>query len=372
MKKTVLLLLMFFTLSISAYAIEKSAYIRKVWIEHGVTQNNKQAMRIHCDFDINGMKGQTGYMGIWVKNAFGRWHNVNGNASDQSGYKFFQSYFMPGYDNTTYSDLSYTPYIDQLNLLSGKNEYKVVVCIFDNNMKKLAQSNEISFTGTGSQAVNNRQSNQTPNNTPINNANNIVKEWREELGYGGFAEMTQYSNGLISRVTWRNCPTCSGHGKCTECIGRPGVCRICDGTTNYYKYDYYGYLQCTMCMLNPGRCFACGGSAECKVCKNSKYKGKVIHSSSTMTSDGRVLTKDRVNYNGYDGNGLSSPSENKTNNQCTYCGGNRINPNPCTGGCLVKFQAPNTVNRAGERCRICNYGTFHHHDRCQHCNVPER
>ena len=359
--------------SLCSFGINKSATIHNVWVDFNTTYNGKNAIKVHCKFTVNGMKGKKGYLSIWFKDSSRRWHSVFGNVTSKEGIGYFESQYLPDYDNAIFYDFCYSICLDDLNFKTGTNNYQLIVCIADDLRNYLAQASPVSFSGTGTRPTNNRSSYNSQNSQTNNNSNqNIVKEWKEELGYGCFVEATQYSSGIITRVTWRPCPTCLGHTKCTQCIGNPGVCSICSGTTNIYKYDYYGYLQCTACMTNPGRCSVCGGSGECKVCKKSKYKGKVIGGSTTMTSDGRVLNKDHVNYNGNYGNSSSSSSEYNTNKQCIYCGGSGINPNPCTGGCRTAFQAPYTVNGAGQRCHICNNGTFHHHDRCFHCNVPSR
>ena len=142
-KKIKILLLLMFVASLPALAIEKSAKIKRVWIEHDVTLNNKKAVKFHCDFDVNGMNGLTGYMSIWIKGPSGDWHKVNASNVSNKGIPYFKWNYKPGYDNATYSDLWYAPYIDKLNLLPGKNTYQAVICIHDNDGIVLAQANPI-------------------------------------------------------------------------------------------------------------------------------------------------------------------------------------------------------------------------------------
>ena len=84
-KKIKILLLLMFVASLPALAIEKSAKIKRVWIEHDVTLNNKKAVKFHCDFDVNGMNGLTGYMSIWIKGPSGDWHKVNASNVSNKG-----------------------------------------------------------------------------------------------------------------------------------------------------------------------------------------------------------------------------------------------------------------------------------------------
>ena len=42
------MLAMFAAVTLSA----ATAKIRKVWLEHNVTINNKKAMKVHCEFDV--------------------------------------------------------------------------------------------------------------------------------------------------------------------------------------------------------------------------------------------------------------------------------------------------------------------------------
>ena len=52
------MLAMFAAVTLSA----ATAKIRKVWLEHNVTINNKKAMKVHCEFEVEGMNGKTGSM----------------------------------------------------------------------------------------------------------------------------------------------------------------------------------------------------------------------------------------------------------------------------------------------------------------------
>ena len=132
-----------------AYAQSESAKINKVWLERNLTVNNRQAMRVHCDFTIYNMPGETGFMGIWIKAPNGEWLNINSANKLSSGTKYFKKEFTPKYNTSHYSDCKKTIYLDDLNLLNGKNKYKIVVTIHNSKGTNIAQSDYIDFSATG-------------------------------------------------------------------------------------------------------------------------------------------------------------------------------------------------------------------------------
>ena len=127
-----------------------TATIERVWLEHGVKINGRQAMKVHCSFKVQQMKGRTGAMCIWVQDAAGRYHNVRSGKRTSQGTTYFSYAFTPGYDNASYSDFWYAPYIDDLNLKAGKHDYKIFVTLIDPSGRQLARSQTLTFSGTGS------------------------------------------------------------------------------------------------------------------------------------------------------------------------------------------------------------------------------
>lgn len=345
--------------SIITYAGDKTATIIKVWIEHGVTINNQDAMKVHCNFTVQGMKGLSGSMGIWVMNSSGDWHRVNGNATSSAGIKYFSWSFKPGYDDATYSDYWYAPYISQLNLSPGKNDYKVVVCIIDDNGKILAQSSPVGFSGTGHQNSYNSSQQQA------NNSNSPVKEWREELP-GGFVLVKQYANGSQFRTRYRICPNCRGALSCPTCHGT-GRCSICGGNGGIITPGYGNYLPCALCSAT-GVCSLCKGSGKC-MCVSFGYPGYVIGSSSTIMADGSVFS-DHADYNNSSSSSSSSSSSrsSSTKKYCSTCGGTGVSPTPNSGGGLQSWIA--YYNSSGTKCTYCGRYTAHYHNRCESCNAP--
>ena len=366
-KKIKILLLLMFVASLPALAIEKSAKIKRVWIEHDVTLNNKKAVKFHCDFDVNGMNGLTGYMSIWIKGPSGDWHKVNASNVSNKGIPYFKWNYKPGHDNATYSDLWYAPYIDKLNLLPGKNTYQAVICIHDNDGIVLAQANPIEFTGTGAVASNN--SSYTPSQSPAQQNNNTEKEWREDLGYGGFVIVKQYANGTQFRTRYRLCPNCRGGGMCAACIGT-GYCGICQGRGGIISAGYGNYYPCAMCMQT-GLCQQCKGSRKCMCTTLGNYPGYVIGGTSTIYPDGSTVSN-KADYNNSSSSSSSSSKSNSSSSRagCTKCGGTGVNPTQSSGGGLQSWVA--YYNTSGNKCPYCANYNSHFHEKCPRCNVPTR
>ena len=143
-----------------------SAQINRVWIDYGIKLNGNNAMKIHCDFNVLGLQRSQGDMRIWIYDENKQIHQVNG--TDQ----YFSVGFTPAYLDTRYSDCWYAPYIEQLNFKLGQHTYYLCVTINDNNGKQLAQSQLISFTGTGRPPAQPSSPSVTP---PVNNSNNETR-----------------------------------------------------------------------------------------------------------------------------------------------------------------------------------------------------
>lgn len=60
-RKHILLLIIYIAIC-AATLSAATAKIHKVWLEHNVTINNKKAMKVHCEFEVEGMNGKTGSM----------------------------------------------------------------------------------------------------------------------------------------------------------------------------------------------------------------------------------------------------------------------------------------------------------------------
>lgn len=356
--KQLVLIFLSFCIALNTFSANKSATIKKVWIEHGVTIHNKKAMKVHCNFSVQGMKGLKGSMGIWLKKSNGQWHKVNGNATSTSSTPHFSYTFTPGYDDTRYDDYWYAPYVADLNLDEGRNEYEVIVTIHDNQGNVLATSAGHNIIAT----VSAKKNSPTPNN-----GSDAVKTWREELGYGGFVICNQYPSGMIQRIRYRSCPNCHASGNCGNCYGS-GRCGICNGQGGIVTAGYGTYIPCMACGQS-GRCSLCKGSGKCfcTTMANNPYPGYVIGSTSTIMPDG-TTHRETADYNNYDSQSKSKTSTTRSSSTCPDCGGTRL----WHKGTSPEYAQPRSelvgyYNSTGNKCPHCGYHTKHWHSKCITC-----
>lgn len=357
--KTTLIFILIFSLPLIAST--KSATINKVWLEHGVTINNNNAMKVHCDFSVSGMNGKQGCMNIWIKNDKGNWHNVNSSYKTTNGTPYFKGIFKPNYDSSNFSDFWVTTYTDDLNMFSGKHTYYVIVTISDENGKQLAQSNQIEFIGTGrekSPSVNPSHNSNSNRNNGNGNGNEIVRQWTTPGPYNGTVEHTQYANGTLVSKTKHQCILCHGSAVCSVCFGR-------GGTYNGYTRLFY---PCASCQQS-GRCKYCSGKGYQETVSKVDVNGNGFASSNgnmppVMVAGGKVIN----------GNGPSSSSSNskrttkETKKVCPDCGGTRL----WLRGTRPEYSMP--VNEllgwfhpGGTKCEHCGYYEKHWHSKCATC-----
>lgn len=368
------MLAMFAAVTLSA----ATAKIRKVWLEHNVTINNKKAMKVHCEFDVQGMNGKTGSMLIWIKGPSGKWHHVNSQYKSTTGIPYFKWDYKPNYDNAYYEDYWYAPYVADLNILSGKNDYKVVVTITDEHQHHIAQSDEITFTGTGSGGSNNNNSNQNQQRSapkPSVQQNQYTQSWREDLP-GGFVIVTKHPGGATQRVRYRACPSCYGSAVCNNCYGR-GICALCNGQGGIISAGYGTYIPCGLCN-STGLCGICKGTKQCYCTQNDNpYPGYVIGGETWMDARGNVISKEKVNYNGgvndtHYGNEGGNSRRSSGKKTCPDCSGTRL----FQGGHSPEYAQPRSelvgyYNSQGSKCPHCGYYSQHWHSRCTTCmHIP--
>lgn len=348
-----------------------STKFTKIWLEHNVIQNGEKGMKVHVAFDISGMKGQNckaiAYFdhpkGTGVKDRNGRYCTTGGTVCSTTN-------FTPGYPNTTYSDLAIFIPNSELHLLSGKRTYYTRVFIQTPSGQFLANSDFVSFDGTGSSSSN---SNNYANNNASssyrsnNNSNGSVKTWREDLGYGMFAINHGNPDGARERTIWRACSACRGSVMCGNCHGLQR-CTICNGQGGIITAGYGNYIPCMACGQT-GRCGVCHGSGKC-VCSNYEYPGYMPGSTIIVGPDGQVIYNSRDYDNGSSSSSSSSSrsSSRSTSGTCPKCGGRKYE--------TASYQyAPASAsgwaqpyhNSGGSSCPYCNYKTDHYHHPCTEC-----
>ena len=340
-------------------------------------------MKVHCEFEVEGMNGKTGSMLIWIKGPSGKWHNVNSQYKSNTGTPYFKWDYKPGYDDAYYDDYWYAPYVADLNILPGKNDYKVVVTITDEHQHNIAQSDEISFTGTGSSSNNNSKNNNNNNNQnqqrnapqPSVKQNQHTQSWREDLP-GGFVIVTKHPGGATQRLRYRSCPSCYGSAVCNNCYGR-GICPLCNGQGGIISAGYGTYIPCGLCN-STGLCGICKGTKQCYCTQHDNpYPGYVIGGETWMDARGNVISKEKVNYNGgvndtYYGKEGGNSRRSSGKKTCPDCSGTRL----FQGGHSPEYAQPRSelvgyYNSQGSKCPHCGYYSQHWHSRCITCmHIP--
>lgn len=94
-----------------------SATIKRVWVDHNASNGSKRGMRIHINFDVNGMLNRTGQAAVYfyysngnaLKDTNGSYRTGNGNVATHVD-------FTPNYTNCNFGDLQiFMPY-DELHV----------------------------------------------------------------------------------------------------------------------------------------------------------------------------------------------------------------------------------------------------------------
>lgn len=345
-------------LSLPMTAMAESAVIKKVWLEHNVKLNNRNAIKVHCAFSVSGMNGKKGHMNIWIKNDKGKWHNVNSTHKTSNGTSYFTRAFTPSYEKSRYDDFRFALYLGDLNMFPGKHKYYVVVTLTDVTGKRLAQSDYIEFIGTGSsnKAVNtpsgaNRKTNSTPQK-----GNNIVKRWSTPGPYNGTVKYTKYANGTTISKTRHQCIFCHGNTIC-------GVCKGTGGTYNSYTQLYY---PCGSC-LRSGKCKYCNGTGYTEIVTRTDKSGNGYAFANDNMGPrtivgGQVLGSERRSSS----NDKKTTKETKTT--CPDCGGTRL----WLRGTQPEYAMPvsqliGVYNPKGSKCKYCGHYDKHWHSRCTTC-----
>lgn len=259
---------------ICSYA-QKSATINKVWLEHDVSQGNVSGMNIHLNFDVSGMKGRKGIIGVYfydgekecLKDRNGKYQSSGDVATGDS--------YRPSYDNSTYKDFTIFMPTRELDLpVTPPTECYVEIVIGDDNSHVLASSDYIPF---------------------------YVKCYASPYNHPGHIDY---------------CFMCHGGGKCSRCSG-----------TGHVVVGYY-----TKQILN---CSTCQSSGKCSFCQGSGlpdayhvYTYNEMPSSGYSTGGSFAPSTTLPPSNGVGGTGGSSsmhgdaecPSCHRTG-KCTACGG---------------------------------------------------
>lgn len=123
---------------------DPSAEIDRVWVDHNVSQNGQQGMRVHVKFSVDNMNGKTVYAYV-----FFYWEDNTTPLHDAYGNNLsFYNYGTPRYDEALYEDFSiFVPYYG-MNMQAGQGTVNLSfdVSIRNASSTELARDNNNKFT----------------------------------------------------------------------------------------------------------------------------------------------------------------------------------------------------------------------------------
>lgn len=353
--KKYLTLFVFVFWTISSHA--QSVVINNKWLEHDVIQNGVKGMKIHVDFNVEGMKGKQGTVIVYFEHPKGTGlKDTNGSYCTTNGNVCVSDKFTPRYDNSHYSDFDIFMPINEIHMKKGKVTYYCDIRVQDSSSGKFLNGETyLSFVGTSQD--------ESAGNQYANNSNRSIKTWREELGYGMFAINQGDPNGARQRTIYRMCSACRGTVLCGNCHGTK-ICTICNGRGGIVSAGYGTYIPCMACGQT-GKCGVCHGTGKC-VCSNSEYPGYMPGSTIVIGPDGKVI----YNSRDYDSSSSSSSSSSSRSSRgtCSKCGGKRYESTAYQyAAASSSGWAQPYHNTSGSSCPYCSRKTDHYHYPCSEC-----
>ena len=117
--------------------VKKRVEVPNVWIEHGVTHNGKQGLKVHSRIEVDGYTGQD------VKYILGL-YDANKNAYKNP---LGNQVLTATYERSVWDDFSYFVSYDDLGLKEGKHSYYMLVNVLMNDGQR-GVSEFVSFEGT--------------------------------------------------------------------------------------------------------------------------------------------------------------------------------------------------------------------------------
>lgn len=133
MKRTFLITI---ALSVCMVCAALTGSIKNMRTDYDVVLNNKKSIKVHIDYDLKGIPGETYYITLWFKDSDGKFKYISGDAkSKDKGIGYYVqrwSYSNPG----TYSTW-FAPALERLSLKPGESKFEVIAVIHDGNMNPL-------------------------------------------------------------------------------------------------------------------------------------------------------------------------------------------------------------------------------------------
>ena len=108
-----------------------SASVERVWIDHGVYQNEMKGMMIHVKFDVNNALGKNGKVIAYFNFQDGKaLDDFNGKYCTTEGHVCASKKFSPKYNSSSYNDFKiFMPY-SELHMGSGSSKLDFYVVVW--------------------------------------------------------------------------------------------------------------------------------------------------------------------------------------------------------------------------------------------------
>ena len=343
--------------------VKKRVEVPNVWIEHGVTHNGKQGLRVHSRIEIDGYTGQE------VKYILGL-YDANKNAYKNP---LGNQVLTATYERSVWDDFSYFVSYDDLGLKEGKHSYYMLVNALMNDGQR-GVSEFVLFEGTvssPSQPQHNHNHNHGHNHNH-NAPNHSGGKLQQAPAYHGKREGRYYYISETYQQGSFNFYFLSGE----YVADAPGLHNVYGALTRYIMTnetaDYYIFKQAKV-LFNGGFEFL-DYAPQMKISKGWNYiliekaspldRSDLVYVKEISKEDYDEISRNKQAYlnrigvsNGGNNNGGSSvdmsPSGSHVDKACQYCGGG--------GGC-------SSCNGTGLKYNPWGGG----YDTCPSCNGSGR
>ena len=93
-----------------------TAKFNKIWLDHGVKFENRNAMKVNISFSVQNGKGEDMCWCLWLVGPDGNWHPMKNAKKNSKGISYRTASFTPPYFETVYNNSYCYLCIDDLNL----------------------------------------------------------------------------------------------------------------------------------------------------------------------------------------------------------------------------------------------------------------
>lgn len=173
-----------------------SVIYQRLWLEHGVTKDGKKGMKVHVKFNITGMKGKQCLVLAYFESPKGTGvKDTNGDYSSNTGTVCTSAFITPGYDDTTYNDLSLFIPAEEIHMKPGENTYYTRIAVKGPEGSFISPHSEyVSFRGKVEEK---KAAQKSSGNDSMSQMMNSMSSMMGAMMSGNTAAFNQaYSNGM--------------------------------------------------------------------------------------------------------------------------------------------------------------------------------